>query len=101
MESVIDTLTGIRNGDFFHRLWSNAQKFAEDHQLDPSSETRRRKVPRCLDSGSQIHVYPSAEDRYREAVLYATIDVLTSELKQRFAENDYEILRHTYVILLK
>ncbi|KAI6657242.1 hypothetical protein LOD99_11146 [Oopsacas minuta] len=101
IQSVIDSLTCIRNGDFFHHLWSSAEKLAEDHQLDPPSEPRRRKVPRCFDDGSQNHDYSSAEDRYRTAVFYATIDILLSELKERFAENDYEILRNINEVLLK
>ncbi|KAI6647403.1 Zinc finger MYM-type protein 1-like [Oopsacas minuta] len=41
--------------------------------------------------------YISAEDYYQAVVFYTTIDVLTSELKERFAGNDYGILR----VLLK
>lgn len=94
------TLNSLRSDKEWDAIWEVAVSLAEkcDISVSPPRTTRTRRPPRQLEESfiitTDVTTYRDATcEQYRTGVYFSTIDVLLTELNDRFSELNISLLR--------
>ena len=73
---------------------------SSDLDLEPPQLPRKRKVPRRVDEGSSVGDYPDSPKAVHRPIYFQLIDLIESELKDRFGSNNHEALIAVETLLM-
>lgn len=100
---TVETLLSLRSDEHFSLFLKKNLKLAEDVGVQEPSLPRHRRVPLRFEIGDSqsSHNFPGCvEDRFR-AIYFEAIDVLTSCMKERFTQSDFQMYATLEQVLLK
>ena len=98
--STISTLKLYRTDAKFLVFWSAAEHVASELDLEPPQVPRRRKVPKRIDDGTSDGDFPESLEAVHRPIYFQLIDLLQTELEERFASNNHEALISIETLLL-
>jgi hypothetical protein len=98
--STISTLKSYRTDAKFDEFWSATEHATCELDLEPPHVPRRRKVPKRIDDGTSDGDFPDSPEAVHRPIYFQLIDLLQTELKDRFASNDHEALISIETLLL-
>ncbi len=100
ISAVQESLTEMRSDTEFQKYWKEAIEISRKLELEPPHLPRQRRVPSRLGGGEIQPVYRNVEHYYQVASFYPLLDVIISQLKERFSENDMMIVQNIETVLL-
>ena len=90
----------MRSDTEFQKYWKKAEEISRKLELEAPHLPRQRRVPSRLGGGEVQPVYRNVEHYYQVTSFYPLLDVIISQLKERFSENDMMIVQNTETVLL-
>ena len=98
-KSILATLTEYRSDEKFASLWKVATEKQTQLDLEPPTLPRHRRIPRRIDDGiADNEQYSSIEAYFRRS--YYMLDILITEIQERFSENTFSVLSSVESLLL-
>ena len=88
--AAISSLKAYRSDAKFDEFWA-AEHVSSELDLEPPQFPRKRKVPKRFDEGSSVD-YPDSPEAVHRPIYFQLIDLIESELKERFSSNNHEAL---------
>ena len=70
-------------------------------ELEPPTLPRHRRIPRRIDDGIADNEQYSSVEAYFRRSYYNMLDILISEIQERFSENTYSVLSSVESLLLE
>ena len=99
-KSILSTLSQFRNDQKFESLWKVASEKQAQLELEPPTLPRHRRIPRRIDDGEAENEQYSSVEAYFRRSYCSMLDILISEINQRFSENSYSVLTALEALLL-
>ena len=96
---AVSFLSRQRSDAAFSEFYQTTVNKAKD-LTEPPKLRRQRGIPRRLDDGSPNHTFSSPESFFRHQY-FQIFDLLTNELKRRFNQPSFEILKEIESLLVK
>ena len=100
ISAVQENLTEMRSDTEFQKYGKEAIEISSKLELEPPHLPRQRRVPSRLGGGEIQPVYRNVEHYYQVVSFYPLLDVIISQLKERFSENDMMIVQNIETVLL-
>ena len=98
---TIATLEAEQNDDRFEVFFNEVTETANNIDVEDPILPRRRKIPAKLDDCLEaIPVYSSVSDMYK-TYYYEALDIIISNIKQRFQHQGYKMVTFLENLLLK
>lgn len=90
----------MRTDAEFQKHWQEALELSNKLELEAPHLPRQRRVPSRLGGGEAQPVYRNVEHFHQVTSFYPLLDVIINQLKERFSENDMEIIQNVEAVLL-
>ena len=90
----------MRSDAKFQTYWKEAIEISSKSELEAPHLPRQRRVPSRVGGGEAQPVYRNVEHYYQVTSFYPLLDVIVSQLKERFSENDMAIVQNVETLLL-
>lgn len=98
-DSVVASLTDLRNEEEFNKFFSKTLTFCESHGFEGPTNPRKRKLPQKLGGGDVQPEYDSPEAYFLKIFYYPLLDTLIENIKSRFQKNQLDLLCKMEVLL--
>ena len=99
-KSILSTLSQYRSDENFESLWKVASEKQTQLELEPPTLPRHCRIPRRIDDGEAENERYSSTEAYFRRSYYNMLDILISEINERFSENSYSVLTALESLLL-
>lgn len=100
ISAVQESLREMRSDTEFQKYWKEAVEISKKLELEDPHLPRQRRVPSRLGGGEIQPVYRNVEHYYQVTSFYPLLDVIISQLEERFTENDMIIVQNMEAVLL-
>lgn len=98
VKSTVEVLETFRSDEFFQKLWNHCTQLAQKCDFKPAELPRTGRIPLRIGGGSKVP-YETVEQYYKSTVLYPIVDILAQEMKNRFSDNNLDVLEHLSNVL--
>ena len=97
---TIRTLQSIQTESMFNLFWGKVVQLANKLEIDPPILPRHRKKPKRYDDGA-VTAFPDTPKEYYRVSYHDALYLVTSCIKYRFEQRDFEIYRKLQDIVIK
>ena len=97
---LVQCLRETRSDAEFQKCWKEDVEISRKLELEDSQLPRQRRVPSRLGGSEAQPVYRTVEHCYQVTSFYPLLDVIISQLEERFSENDMMIVQNIETVLL-
>lgn len=99
-QSTIDILKNLRSDIEFESKWNEVIEILDEYQIEHPKIKRKKNIPLKL-GGGETHPYSNqVKDNYRITIYYKVLDVIIQEMKNRFQENQMDVLNGLSEIII-
>ena len=101
IQSTIDTFNGLRSDEYWGLIWDEIQAFVKQYKISPPRHNhRQRRPPSTLNDfivtdtiGSTESLTSSHCEHYKITVYFAVLDVIISEMNERFSDINLSLMK--------
>ena len=98
---TVKTLLSIRNEDSFSLFWEKTTNHSEEVGVNKPKLPRQKRAPSKLNDTTSEHYFPNSVQNHYRAIYFEAIDTLTSSLKDRFDQTDFQMYSKLEQVLIK